>query len=72
MKLSPPPLPGDYCFRGEGEEYTRKTIHDQVQTVRVILSDTPESMINIQIKNNSMSSTAKAYNSCKPHSTETM
>ncbi len=47
MKLSSTPLPGDYCFRGEGLEYTRKTIHDQVQTVRVILSDTPESMINI-------------------------
>ena len=50
----------------------RKITHDQVKTVHVVLSDTPESMINIQIKNNSMSSTAKAYNSCKPHSTETM
>lgn len=69
--LNPSP-PETVVSGGEGLEYTRKTIHDQVQTVRVILSDTPESMINIQIKNNSMSSTAKAYNSCKPHSTETM
>ena len=43
-----------------------------VKTVHVVLSDTHKSMINIQIKNNSMNSTAKAYNSCKPHSTETM
>ncbi|WP_302963646.1 hypothetical protein [Barnesiella intestinihominis] len=72
MKLSSTPLPGNYCFRGEGLEYTRKTIHDQVKTVHVVLSDTHKSMMNIQIKNNSMNSTAKAYNSCKPHSTETM
>ena len=72
MKLSSTPLPGNNSLRGEGLEYTRKTTHDQVKTVHVVLSDTPESMINIQIKDNSMSSTAKAYNSCKPHSTETM
>ena len=60
MKLSSTPLPRNGSFWGEGEEYTRKITHDQVQTVRVILSDTPESMINIQIKNNSMSSTATA------------
>ena len=47
MKLSSTPLPGNNSLRGEGLEYTRKTIHDQVQTVRVILSDTPESMTNI-------------------------
>jgi|GEM_PF-2396360 len=72
MKLSSTPLPGNNSFRGEGLEYTRKTIHDQVKTVHVVLSDTHKSMMNIQIKNNSMNSTAKAYNSCKPHSTETM
>ena len=69
--LNPSP-PETIVSGGEGLEYTRKITHDQVQTVHVVLSDTHKSMINIQIKDNSMSSTAKAYNSCKPHSTETM
>ena len=57
--LNPSP-PETTVSGGEGLEYTRKTTHDQVQTVRVVLLDTPESMINIQIKNNSMNSTATA------------
>ena len=44
MKHSSTPLPGNYCFRGEGLEYTRKITHDQVKTVHVVLSDTHKSM----------------------------